>query len=272
MCPLCGGSTAAETRFGPVPLARCASCGFTFLTGEPDQQLYGDDYFAGYVGGDYLAQEAQRRSESRVRLRLLRRYCAPPARLLEVGSAAGFFLDEARRLGYEGTGFEPNESMAAHARDALNLDVRTGTIEDAEAEPGAYDAACAFHVVEHVTDPLPALNAVVASVRAGGHVLVEVPNAESAAARHRGASWGPLELPHHVNQFGPRTLRTLLERAGLEVVLIDSVTFAFYNRAPAPARWALGLAEGLRARALLPPLGHPSAHQLTRGVARRPER
>jgi SAM-dependent methyltransferase len=189
--------------------------------------------------------------------------------VLEIGAAAGFFLDEARTRGYAGVGVEPNAAMASHARRTLSLDVRIGMLDDIALDPGSFDAACAFHVVEHLDDPLPALQTVHAALRPGGHMLVEVPNAESAAARRRGAAWQPLDLPFHVGHHGPRSLRTLLERAGFEVLRIDTVPFAIYGASSRAERLALNAIESLRAGALLPAGPHPSRHQLLRGIGRR---
>src|SRR5215204_6392711 len=122
-CPVCSGASVPEDRFGPAPLSRCLECGYTYAHGEVDPDLYGDRYFEAYAGGDYLAHESSRRRESRLRLALLARVAPPPARLVEVGAAAGFFLDEARSAGYEAVGIEPNAAMATHAREQLALDV-----------------------------------------------------------------------------------------------------------------------------------------------------
>ena len=268
-CAVCGAATSPETRFGPAPLHRCGACGFVQLDGDVDPALYRDDYFAQYAGGDYLEHEPRRRQESRVRLELLQRVCPPPADLLEVGAAAGFFLDEARALGYRCTGVEPNDAMAAHGRDALGLDLRTAMLEEAALPPEAFDAACAFHVVEHLPDPRGAVAEIAGALRPGGHLLVEVPNAESAAARRRGAAWPPLDLPYHVGHHGPRSMRALLEGAGLQVLRIDTVPFALYGAGSMPSLLARGLAESARAGTLLPAGPHPDGHQLLRAVARR---
>lgn len=271
-CPICGAESAPDTVFAPSPLLRCRSCDFAFLPATPEEGLYDERYFADYDGEDYLAAEPQRRFESRRRLDLLARHLPPPARLLEIGAAAGFFLDEARERGYEGVGLELNEEMAAHAREALGLDLRTGRIEDAGPAEGAFDVACAFHVVEHLPAPVEAVSALRAALRPGGIVLIEVPNAGSEVARRQGSDWPALKLPHHLGQYGPRSMAALIDAAGLETVAIDSVPIAHYA-APgplgAPVRAAVAVREAVRARAAVPPWRHPSGHQLLRAVARR---
>jgi len=271
-CAVCSGATVPEDRFGPVPLHRCRDCGFVALDSGADPEPYRDTYFAAYAGGDYLGHEARRRHESRVRLDLLARLAPPPARLLEVGAAAGFFLDEARRRGYAGTGIEPNASMAAHGRDSLGLDLRTATLAEAQLPPGSFDAVCAFHVLEHLPEPLDAVRAIGTALRPGGHLLIEVPNVQSAAAQRRGAGWPPLDLPYHIGHHGPRSMCVLLKRGGFQVLRIDTVPFALYGAGSRATLLARGLAEAVRARRILPAGPHPNGHQLLRAVARRAPR
>jgi len=269
-CPVCDGPCAPDARFAPQPLRRCADCGFAFLDADTTQTVYDDDYFENYAGGDYLAHEAQRRHESRLRLDSLARIVPPPARLLEIGAAAGFFLDEARARGYDGIGIEPNAEMAGHARAALGLEVICAGLEDIELAPDSFDLACAFHVVEHLPEPRPSLERIAAMVRPGGWVVVEVPNAASAAARRLGARWPPLDLPWHVGHHGPGSLTRLLEGAGLEVVHVDTIPFARYAQGPRPLVVARGVSEGLRGGGPRTVHPHPTNHQLLRGLARRP--
>jgi 2-polyprenyl-3-methyl-5-hydroxy-6-metoxy-1,4-benzoquinol methylase len=272
-CPICGADSAPDTVFSPSLLLRCPGCDFAFLPGAQTDGLYGDMYFANYDGEDYRAAERARRFESRRRLDLLARHLPPPARLLEIGGAAGFFLDEARRRGYDGAGVELNEEMTAYARQALGLDVRAGRVEEVDLGEQVFDAACAFHVLEHVPAPAEAIRAIRAALRPGGMLLIEVPNAGSQVARRQGGDWHALKLPHHVGQFGPRSMSALLEGAGLEVTAMDSVPFAHYAAPGAlgfPFRGAMALREVVRARGAVPPWRDGGRHQLLRAVARRP--
>jgi hypothetical protein len=59
---------------------------------------------------------------------MLKRF-TPPGSVLDVGAAAGFLLAGLRQIGWSGSGVEPNDRMAEHARSQLGLNVRTGTLE-----------------------------------------------------------------------------------------------------------------------------------------------
>lgn len=270
-CPVCGTAALPDAKLGGCDLARCPRCRFMFLLRAAGSAaaLYDDGYFAAYAGGDYRDSEAQRRHESRLRLDWIARWAPPPARLLEIGAAAGYFLDEARERGYATAGVEVSPSMAAHARDALGLDVAADRVETASLPERAYDLVCAWHVVEHLPEPVRAVERLRAALAPGGHLAIEVPNAASALARRMGASWPALDLPHHVGHHGPRSLRTLLERAGLRVVALDTLPFGSYDRRGPAVRAARAGLDSVRARKPLPPGPHPTEHELLRAVAER---
>ncbi len=182
--------------------------------------LYSEGYFrspdsreVGYT--DYLADEANVRATFRRRLRDLLRL-APPGRLLSVGEAYGFLLDEARRLGFEGAGIEISDFAARHARERLGLDVRTGAIEDVALPPASWDWAVLYDVIEHFPVPATAIRRVAESLRPGGLCVVTTPDVEAPTARVTGAAWMGWKSPdEHLSYFSRRTLASLLRRAGL---------------------------------------------------------
>jgi SAM-dependent methyltransferase len=240
------------------------------MTSEALLGLHDEDYFARYAGQGYV--EAQRRHEARVRLRGVHRVARPPGRLFEVGTAGGYFLDEARRQGWEVAGIEPSAAQARHACEALSLAVDQRSLEDAELPVATFDVACAFHVVEHLPAPRADLERLRAALRPGGALFVEVPNAQSILARRLGPGWPCLGLPYHVNQFGPRSLRALLERAGLRVARVDTIPFsAYYPRAMAlrPRHVAHRAVLSLRLHGALGRT-HPHKHELLRATAYAP--
>ena len=121
-CWICGADAAPDTRYAGLPLVRCGACGFVFApvrSAEELHALYTTDYFDAYPGGQaYDADEVQRRHEATVRMRWLRSY-ATGGRLLEIGSASGWFLAQARDAGFEVEGIEPAADVAFAATAAV---------------------------------------------------------------------------------------------------------------------------------------------------------
>jgi 2-polyprenyl-3-methyl-5-hydroxy-6-metoxy-1,4-benzoquinol methylase len=275
-CWACGGPAAPDSGYPAVGLYRCARCGLRFSPAESLETVrgqYDESYFAEYGGGPaYDADERQRRQEAAVRLRWMRAHGAAGA-LLEVGSAGGYFVDAARRAGFAPVlGIEPGEEMARAARERFGADVVTGVLEEVDLGEARWDVACAWHVVEHIAEPRSAVDRLVAGLKPGGQLFVEVPNIDSARSRQAGEAWPALYPGVHVAHYGPRSLRALLEAAGLQVEGIESIAPAAFlprEKALGPRGIAYVGREALVVRAW-PTRPHPWRHEFLRAVARRP--
>jgi SAM-dependent methyltransferase len=274
-CWICGGAARPDPVYAQFELHRCTRCGLLFAPGasvQTAEALYDPGYFEDYgQTGDYDADEAQRRHEARMRVRWLRRH-VPAGRVLELGSAAGYFLDELRTVGYEVQGIEPGADLGRRSAERFGIPVQATTVERAELPHDALDAVCAWHVLEHIAAPAGVLARVRAALRPGGRLLVEVPNIDSLHARRQGAAWPKLEMPYHVAHYGPSTLRRLLETAGLEAELVETFPAVGYFRPlqslrPRPL---LGMARDALLLRGNPRRPDPARHELLRAVARRP--
>lgn len=218
-------------------LYACADCGTVHQPGLPAGAELADLY-RGMSDEAYLSEEQGRRATARRLLDLVGKQ-VPAGTLLDVGCGHGLLLDEARRRGYTVTGLELSESARAYAREVLGLDVRDETIERfAETTPEAgFNAIVLADVIEHLEDPLGALDACERLLAPGGALCVITPDPSSAVARIAGERWWGY-IPAHTYLFPRRTLRELLESRGL--VISDDVPLV---RSFELRYWLNGLAE-----------------------------
>lgn len=265
-CWACGEPVPVETD--ATGYVSCGRCGLRFHPeGVAPRDVYDGSYFQDYSGGDYIEAERLRRFEAKVRLGLLPAPRPGRNRLLEIGSAAGFFLDEARRAGWSPVGIEPSAEIAAFAQDELGLDVKVGFAEDVDLSQEKLDAICAWHSLEHIPDPYRLLVSLREKLAESGTFAIEVPNGASIRAGMLGTEWVPLEPHVHVAQWTPSSLAALFERAGFTDLQVTTVPFITYiERASAriPRRVLLALRQR---RWLREP--HPDGHELLRLVARK---
>ena len=266
-CWACGapGAHRLET-YRPLELYGCGACGFAFqpsADADDVKRLYDLSYFEAYDLRE-SGTDADRRFEADVRVRLVRRH-RERGRLLELGAGAGYFLDAAGRAGFDAVGIELSREIAEAARRQFGVEVVTGSVGELDLEPASFDLACAWHVVEHIPDPLESLQRTRAALRPGGELFVEVPNFGSVRSRRDGRDWPSLHPRYHVGQYTPTALRALLERAGLQVVAVESVSFAAYRR---PLRAILSHAKHAAFARTLPGRSDPWTHELLRAVAR----
>jgi SAM-dependent methyltransferase len=232
-----------------------------------------EEYFEHYSAGQsYDAQGAQRRREARIRLRWMRAHGARAGRLLEVGVARGDFLAAARRVGFEPLGIEPEPGTAAVARRRSGVDVLVGWAEEVELPSAAFDVVCLWHVLEHIPRPRPVLEALLASLRPGGLLFCEVPNAGGSVAIADGDRWDYLDPGHHVGFYDPGSLLQGLAASGYEEIVTETIPMLRYAPLDASTLRKLPRRVTLAVRHGMPLIGrHASKQDLLRAVARRPQ-
>jgi SAM-dependent methyltransferase len=273
-CPCCGSPLAGGPSLsgpdrlhgspGEFEVAICRGCGAGVtlppLAAERLAAFYPEAY------GPYDAAEAglaarisrliQRWQGSRaLRTPPLREIASrPPGRLVDVGCGRGDLGAYLIERGWAVTGIEPSANACDAAR-ARGLDARAGTVETVELEPGAYDAALFRHSLEHLTDPVAALERIRDALRPEGIVMISVPNFGGWQRRRFGSRWYHLDLPRHRVHFTPESLGRALERAGFEraatatstssVGLPASIQYALAGRCLFPSGLRLRMAAGL---------------------------
>ena len=218
-CPLCHRAGRERLRVRGIAVLDCPACGHRFAAyrapADHVAREYGDAYFtaggAGYP--DYLAE----RGPLLARGEWYRRRLAPFARggrLLDVGSAAGFFALPFQRAGWQVQGIEPNARMARHAREVLGVPTFTGELS-AWPGKGPFDLVSLVQVLPHFPDPAAALARVAALLRSGGLCLIETWHCESRLARCLGRRWHEYSPPTVLHWFTPQRLDALLAVYGL---------------------------------------------------------
>lgn len=222
-CILCGREGGATVVEGPSGrLVRCPGCGLVYLESppSPDQlrDMYTSDEAASVDLAGQLRPTPKKTLAAAADLRLLRRQVEGGS-LLEVGCGAGFFLDAARRAGFEVTGTEVNGRLVAFARERLGLEVLEGPVTETSLEGRHFDLAYMRNVLSHLPDPVATLAVVGAHLAEGAPLMLETGNfAELGDAtlrrleRDRG-----LGMPDHMFFFSRRNVADLAATTGFRV-------------------------------------------------------
>lgn len=209
-------------REPPYRAVRCR-CGLWYLSPRLAEEAmfrtYRDErYFEGEGPGysSYLAQEATLRLTFRRLLAELERRGMAGGRLLEVGCAYGFFLDEARGLFEARVGTELSRVAAGEARARADRVVLGGLegLDPAER----YDAAACIHVIEHVYDPVAFVGRLREHLAPGGWLILATPDMGGFWRPLLGRRWPFYKMPEHVTYFDRRSLARLLEAGGFRDV------------------------------------------------------
>lgn len=217
-CLCCGSrATGPGIASGGYRYATCLHCRSAALAPLPSDaaaaEIYRQGYFdAAEVGGyaDYAGDERLHRWNARRRLAILGRHQAG-GELLEVGSALGFFLDEARVAGYRVAGVDVSRWARRWSREHTGLEIEARIVALA---PGRFDVACCFQVLEHIPRCDRTLAEIHQQLRSGGLLVIETWDRTSAVARLFGKRWQQITPPSVVHLFSRAGIGRLLGRQG----------------------------------------------------------
>lgn len=217
-CPICN-SGEAQRLF--APLLRCCTCGLvctdpTYVA--PADTLYGETYYTernAYLGdNDIFLRMFGRMMDGAQRYK-------PTGRLLDIGCGVGQLLQVAQGRGYQVSGCDISAWATDYARSA-GYDVRTGALDELHYAAQSFDVAVASHTLEHVPEPLPFLQEIRRILHGDGLLVIAVPNFASVMAQTLRTHWAGLLPDQHLWHFTPKTLRTMLDRAGFRTLRVTS--------------------------------------------------
>ena len=225
-CPACGSETRHDFRFSKnrSDIYQCSSCGLgrAEAANFDPNAYYTEDYFdGGHADGyaDYQSAEPVLRQEFAKTVEFVRRF-RPSGRLLELGCAYGFFLQEAKQH-YAASGIELAQSAAEHCQRS-GLNVLQGPIDRTNlARLGRQDVIVMLDVIEHLPDPLCSLQLCADYLDRGGVLVITTGDFGSAAAKITGKAWRLMTPPQHLWYFTIESMQRLSARTGLRVECID---------------------------------------------------
>ncbi len=240
-CYLCNSAERTlehETGTGVGELhlrwVRCGGCSLVYLDPRPSAHALSVLYdSAGYWRGeqgyrDYLADERWRGKQAVVRAKwlaghLTEAYPEQAVKVLEVGSAAGYFLEALSGLGVGVEGLELSTPMArlTDRKFSGRVKVRQGFVEDAAVDPQGYHGLAIWGCDSNFDNPRQTFARFASWLRPGGLLAMNF---------HQHDHWARLlkgrfkMMPNALYFLNTDHVKRLLEDSGLEVVQMCTET------------------------------------------------
>ena len=222
-CYLCN-STSFTKRNGQVrdapelQILQCDQCGLVTLSSLAHIQS-GFYETSGMHGSEPVPMESWLKDtawDDQRRIDTLRPLMVN-TKLLDFGCGAGGFLSKAQPIARSVAGIELEQRVQGYWQGRINIH------PDVESAGDGYDLITAFHVVEHLPDPVFMLQTLARLLAKNGRIVVEVPSSEDAlltlynsSAFQRFTYWS-----QHLFLFNADTIRQLADQAGLRIIAIQ---------------------------------------------------
>lgn len=224
-CPICSSAS-------PVHISdnffSCNSCGIAFNTAYA-LKSYSDAYFLDeyreQYGKTYIEDYANIYSLSASRLNTIFRYLPKKTvksdlSLLDVGSAAGFFLTCARDMGIDTvTGIEVSDYASRYCSEHFNIPVLHSSFAEVTLV-SQFNIITAWYFIEHTADPISVMGKIFNSLAPGGIFAFSVPSIFGPLFMFKRDIWVRTHPTDHYIDFSPGGIKKILARLGFRRMYI----------------------------------------------------
>lgn len=222
-CPVCS-SKRNSTLFikNGGSYVRCDSCAMVYLnpalTDESLKTYYKNNH--NYQAIAHIKEKPFYERIYKSGLKQIKNHQSS-GKLLDIGCSAGYFMEMARRSGFNCSGIEFNKTEAAAARRKGFIVIET-PLEDTNTVQG-YDVVALWDVFEHIKDGVSFLKQIKSRLNKNGTIFLQIPNVMSLAARVLQDRCNMFDGVEHVNLYGPSTIKQTAQKAGLKLISMKSV-------------------------------------------------
>ena len=212
-CPICKKS-ARPAMQKLASYWYCNNCRIGWLKQIPDSS-YDDTYYVS--GSSFLSRLFNPIASLFVTIRELYARDTQKNLWIDVGAGEGSFLAQVhakKKIGVE---------ISASGRSTMKrkgLSVLTNN-EFLKKKQLNADVISFWHVLEHVVDPIDFIRCAERNLRPHGKVIIGVPNVDSLELALFGKYWFHLAPQYHLWFFSPKSLKIMIEEAGLKVDFVD---------------------------------------------------
>jgi 2-polyprenyl-3-methyl-5-hydroxy-6-metoxy-1,4-benzoquinol methylase len=223
-CCVCGQKDSSQFNLlyqkDKFAVVTCNTCTHHFIPHYYRKQIE----YTQYKGADVTAAVRAGNNwvkiqRHKLRFRFIKKFIKS-GKLFDLGAGWGHFMLAGKELGYDVYGVEIAEQPYLYCVNDLKLPVDHIDFFQMDGSR-KFDLITMWDVLEHIDHADVFLKKCAELTQQGGYLFLQVPQIDSYFAKRHRDSWKMMGLDH-VNYFSKKTMQTLLERNGYELVAIKS--------------------------------------------------
>lgn len=240
-CPVCHHGKWSEIyKIDPWTIKECVVCGFAKIDPTPAQESRPAFFSNENISKRALKKHTRsqkfsrfmkrvsnkvlRRGKSEIFYKVLSAHLFPGAKILDIGCGDGSFLALAGKK-FICSGIEISDYLAGLAKAREGLIIKKGNFLEADFEGEKYDGITLISFLEHLIDPLKALQKCFDLLSERGMLLIKTVNYACANRKIKKENWTGFRPPDHAVYFSPLNLKRILKGIGFKKIKVTSWIF-----------------------------------------------
>lgn len=213
-------------------IVKCKKCGLIQVNPQPSMEevakYYSDEYFTrrtdrGY--DNYYSDKIRSEIERVFRLNLQdlgffewEKTLPTSKRTIDIGCAAGYFVNFMVREGWQAEGIEIAEGPVRFAREVLNLSITQDDFLNWDTNrEEKFDLITLWASIEHLHKPKETLEKIYTHLKPGGRMILSTCR-YGLLAKLRGLQWRYLNVPEHLYYYSLNGLIQECEKIGFKKI------------------------------------------------------
>jgi 2-polyprenyl-3-methyl-5-hydroxy-6-metoxy-1,4-benzoquinol methylase len=213
-CLLCGSTNINHLDgYQSHYLSKCSNCKFVFCYKIPTEQEL-NDYYKFYNYSDNSKVSPITIKSYHKLLDEFEKY-RKTNKIIDVGCGAGYFLEEAKKRGWEVYGTEYSEKAVEVCLNK-GINIKKGKLDDKLFEGMEFDIVTSFEVIEHINNPNEEVAFFNKLLRKGGLFYCTTPNFNCVLRYYFKSNYSIITYPEHLAYFTKSTLKKLIKQQGFK--------------------------------------------------------
>lgn len=236
LCPACENSNCFQTfkkknvpeeikmhasgfSRGNRDLFKCIGCELIFCYPMPSDENLAESY-AIEADFEFVSQNPSRISTFRKHLIWLQSvmpFYSGSDQILDIGSAAGAFLEAARLQNMPSLGLEINPWLVNWGSNNYEIDLKVGKVESILESHKKYKAISLWDVLEHLPKPQNSLSIITSKIEKDGYLILSLPNTDSISFKIMRWAW-PMHLDVHLLYFNSKSIQQIMDLYNFKLI------------------------------------------------------